>query len=70
MLDQTMLGTTFIGLGSGTLANQVPQGFVLNVWHPDRRELSALVGLGELLGVAAVPCPGSEYARDLRRWPR
>jgi hypothetical protein len=41
MLDQAMLGATLIGLGGGTLANQIAQSLVLERWHPDRREVAA-----------------------------
>jgi len=54
VLDQAVLGTTFIGLGGCALAHQIAQGLVLWSRHPDRREVSTLVGLGELLGIPAI----------------
>lgn len=54
MLDESMLGATLIGLCSSTLASEIAQGLVLRRRHPNRRQISSLVGLGEFLGLTTV----------------
>ena len=54
VLDQAMLGATFVALARRACAHQIAKGLVGCIGHPDGGEGAALVAPGQLLGVAAV----------------
>ena len=49
-----MLRSQLINLGAGSRADQVAQGLVLLIGHPDWREITAAQQAGELEGVASI----------------